>query len=348
MNIAISFPMLGDWTINPSNTYTIFGFTFYWYGVILAFALIVAVLFAIKICKNFGITSDNIIDMMLVATPSAIVGGRLYFVIFNFSNYKDDLLSILYVWQGGIAMYGVLIGGIAALVIFCRVKKIPPLAMLDVAAPSLLLAQCIGRWSNFINREAHGVTTDIFCRMGLTNLTTGTTTYVHPTFLYESLWNLLGFILITLFAKKGKRQYDGQLFVMYAGWYGCGRLMIEGLRTDSLFIGSTGIRVSQLIGGISLLAAIFILVFIRLRYVCNEDDLWVNRKAKLAFAGDAIVVDGEVSELVTDISESDTKEADVPEPDVLQPEEDTPEPDAEPQESANLEPQEEKPSANND
>ena len=270
---AISFPMLGDFTINPSNYISIGGFRIYWYGIIIAFGFLLAVIYASKRAKQFGFTPDNILDVILLGVPMGIIGGRLYYVIFYWDLYADDFMKVFDIRDGGLGMYGVLIGAILALIIYTRHKKISFLAFVDLVSIGFLIGQCIGRWGKFMNREAYGYETDIFCRMGLT--LNGETIYVHPTFLYESLWNLCGFILIHFLSKK--RKYDGEVFLMYLGWYGLGRMFIEGLRTDSLYFFNTGIRVSQMVAAISLLVSLVLLIYNRVKVKHDPMDLFVNR-----------------------------------------------------------------------
>jgi phosphatidylglycerol:prolipoprotein diacylglycerol transferase len=162
----------------------------------------------------------------------------------------------LYIWQGGLAIYGGVLGAIVGVAVFCKFKKIKLPALLDLVSLGFLIGQSIGRWGNFFNREAHGSATDIFCRMGLLNKWTGVVEYYHPTFLYESLWNAAGFVLLHFLSKK--RKYDGQIALGYVAWYGLGRAFIEGLRTDSLMWGP--VRVSQALAAVSCLAAVTILV----------------------------------------------------------------------------------------
>jgi phosphatidylglycerol:prolipoprotein diacylglycerol transferase len=280
-NAVISFPFLGI-SLNPSNTYVLFGHTFYWYGVIIACGFILAVLYCSRRCREFGITQDELIDILIFSVPAAIVGARIYYVIFNYSQYKDNFSEVFKIWQGGLAIYGAVIAAVITLFIVCRVKRISPLAMLDVGAFGLLIGQFVGRWGNFMNREAYGYDTNVFCRMGLTE--NGQTIYVHPTFLYESLWNLTGFILLHILSKSKKhpRKFDGQYFLYYVAWYGLGRMFIEGLRTDSLYIGDSGIRVSQLLAACSLAAAIIVLLVVFKTVKLSADKLWVNRRKALA------------------------------------------------------------------
>ena len=251
---AISFPFLGDLTLNPPASFSLFGREIYLYGMIVALAFILGTLFSGKKAPQFGIPSDSFYDMMLWVIPLCILGARLYFVAFQWDYYRLHPKEILAVWEGGLAIYGGIIAGFLVILIFCRLKKLSFAAMLDVCAFGLLIGQIIGRWGNFFNREAFGAVTEVFCRMGLT-APDGTTIYVHPTFLYESLWNLLGLLFLIWFVKKGRRRYDGQCILIYFFWYGLGRVWIEGLRTDSLYLGSTGIRVSQLLSLLLILAA---------------------------------------------------------------------------------------------
>ena len=261
---AISFPMLGDLTLNfpASFSFTLFGheFTIYLYGIVMAIAFLTAVFYASKRAPRVGIKSDDIFSLVLWVLPIAIVGCRIYFVISEWDRFKDDLISILYIWEGGIAMYGGTIAGAITVVVWSKCKKIPFGATLDVGGSALILGQVIGRWANFVNREAFGYETDIFCRMGLTR-PGEETVYVHPTFLYESLWNLIGFIIIDRYwYQKDHRKYDGQIFLFYVFWYGTGRAMVEGLRTDSLYIPGTNIRTSQLVAACSAVIALVVLL----------------------------------------------------------------------------------------
>lgn len=281
-NAAISFPMLGDWfSVNPNPDISIFGFTFHWYGVIIAIGFILAVWYCSRRCREFGITQDDLIDMLIAAVPLAIIGARAYYVIFNYSLYRDNFVDVFKIWEGGLAIYGGVIFAVIGVAVVCRVKKLSFGAMLDVGSFGLLIGQSVGRWANFVNREAFGRTTDIFCRMGFT-LEGHSTVYVHPTFLYESLWNLVGFIALHIISKKTRRKYDGQYFLYYLGWYGLGRMMIEGLRTDSLYLFSTSIRVSQLLAGVCLLVVLIVLFINRCFRYHDEEKLWVNRRAAMA------------------------------------------------------------------
>ena len=257
---AISFPMLGNLTLDfpASFSFSLFGheFTIYMYGIVMAAAFLAAVFYASRKAPKLGIKSDDVFSLVLWVLPLAIVGCRIYYVIAQWDEFKDDLISILYIWEGGIAMYGGTIAGALTIIIWSKCKKIPFPATLDMGGSALILGQVIGRWANFVNREAFGYQTDAFCRMGLTR-PGHETVYVHPTFLYESLWNLVGFLIINFFwYRKDHRKYDGQIFLFYVFWYGTGRAMVEGLRTDSLYIPGTGIRVSQLVAACSAVIAL--------------------------------------------------------------------------------------------
>ena len=274
---TITFPLLGDnFRINPSSSYILFGQEFYWYGAIIAVGFLIAVLYVTHYAKEYGLTSDNIIDMLIIAVPLAVICARLYYVVFNFSEYQGNLLDILNIRKGGLAIYGGVLGGVLGVFIYSRVKKIPMLPVLDVGAFGLLIGQAIGRWGNFINREAFGSETALPWKMGLVTKTG--TTYYHPTFLYESCWNILGLIIIHFFFRK-KRKFDGQIFLLYVAWYGLGRAIIEGLRTDSLYFFGTGIRVSQLLAALSFLAAIGLLLYFRFKKP-DPAKMYVNSKVK--------------------------------------------------------------------
>ena len=243
---VISFPFLGGLAVNPPAFFTLFGREIYLYGVMVALGFLCGILYCGRRAPEFGIPTDSFYDLALWVVPLSILGARLYYVLFQADYYLAHPGEILAVWEGGLAIYGGIIAGVLVTVVFCRVKKIPLPAMLDVMCFGVLIGQIIGRWGNFFNREAFGAETEIFCRMGLT-APDGSTIYVHPTFLYESLWNLAGLIILISFTKKGRQRYNGQCVLFYFFWYGLGRSWIEGLRTDSLYLGNTDIRVSQLL-----------------------------------------------------------------------------------------------------
>jgi phosphatidylglycerol:prolipoprotein diacylglycerol transferase len=252
---AISFPGLGIDLIDPPRTlpFTVFGKEIYLYGVVIALGFLLAIFYVRRRVKEFGTNFDLVTDAILITVPIAIVCARAYYVIFSWDVYRDNPISALYIWEGGLAIYGGVIGAILGLILFAKFRKQKLTPYLDMMSLGLLIGQSVGRWGNFFNREAYGaeITNSFFLRMGLIDKTTGLVRYWHPTFLYESVWNLLGLILLHFLSKK--RKYDGQVFLAYLAWYGLGRVWIEGLRTDSLYLGS--FRVSQLLAGASFAVA---------------------------------------------------------------------------------------------
>ena len=274
---VISFPMLGGLTLNPPAYFTLFGRPIYFYGVLIGIGFLLGATFCARRAKRFGYTEDDVYDVLIWLIPCSILGARLYYVLFNLDYYLKHLNEFFAVWNGGLAIYGGVIAGILVAFFVTRRKKIPFAALLDDMVYGLLIGQIIGRWGNFMNREAFGRETEIFCRMGLT-APDGTTIYVHPTFLYESLWNLGVLLFLLWFEKKGKRRFDGHCITLYFLLYGLGRLWIEGLRTDSLYIGSTGIRVSQALSLVLVIGAAAVLLKMRKRPF-SPADLYVNRVA---------------------------------------------------------------------
>lgn len=251
---VISFPMFGL-TMDPPSSFILFGREFYLYGAVVALGFLLGILYCASRTEDLvGITKDEMYDFVLWMIPTAIIGARLYYVLFRLNEYTS-FWEIFKIWEGGLAIYGGVIAGAILVFFWCRKRKIPFGALGDLSVFGLLIGQTIGRWGNFLNREAFGRETDVFCRMGLT-LPGKNPIYVHPTFLYESLWNCLGFLMLHFYFKKHKRKFDGQITLLYIAWYGLGRAMIEGLRTDSLYLGATGIRVSQLLAAVSCIAAL--------------------------------------------------------------------------------------------
>ena len=280
---AISFPgLFGDWSIDPPASFTIFGRSIYFYGVIIAIGFVLGITYCTKNAKRFGIREDDVYDVMLWLIPLSIVGARLYFVAFKLDYYLAHPGEIVEIWNGGLAIYGGVIAGVIVMLLVCRRKKIPWQAMIDLLVFGLLIGQILGRWGNFMNREAFGAETDVFCRMQLT-APDGSSICVHPTFLYESLWNLIGFVCLVVWERRGGRRYDGQAALGYFFWYGVGRSWIEGLRTDSLYIGNSALRVSQLLSIVLALAALVLLV-VNARKKHPPEDLYVNRVAAAAAA----------------------------------------------------------------
>lgn len=275
MDMEINFPNLGIYLDHVGKNISIFGFSIAYYGIVIVTGMMIAIWIAQREAKRTGQNPEQYLDLAMIGIAAGILGARIYYVIFAWDYYKDDLLSIFNIRQGGLAIYGGIIGGGITLLVVAKVKKIPSAVLLDLAGMGVIIGQCIGRWGNFMNREAHGAVTEAFLKMGLQDAA-GVVTYYHPTFLYESVWNLIGFIGLHLFSKK--RKFDGEVFLLYVAWYGLGRAWIEGLRTDSLYLFSTGIRVSQLVAIVSFLAAAGILAWVLLKKKPAPDALYVNRK----------------------------------------------------------------------
>jgi len=263
---SITFPLFGeDFIINTPGYISVFGFRLYLYGLFITAGFVLAGVYMYVRRDMLKLTKDNVLDLIILAVPCGLLGARIYYILFNASQYigPGKWQNIIMFREGGLAVYGGVIGGAIAFYVYSRIKKIPIGKLLDAAGFGLLIGQAVGRWGNFFNREAYGVGTDLPWRMGLTT-NTGTI-YVHPTFLYESLWNIAGLAMMHYFSKKTERKYNGQYFLFYIAWYGLGRFMIEGLRTDSLFVYGTDIRVSQLLAALSLAVAVLLLVRNRLR-----------------------------------------------------------------------------------
>ena len=272
---TISFPGLGiEW--NPPKGFALGALDIRLYGVMIALGLILAVVYGLRRRTKFGLKEDDILDGVLIIVPIAIVCARLYYCIFEWQSYAADPIKVFYIWKGGIAIYGAVIGAVVSAAVYCRVRKIKIAAALDLTVLGFLIGQSIGRWGNFFNREAVGALSDPnwFLRMGLLNKYTGQWEYFHPTFLYESVWNAIGLLGLHLFTKK--RRYDGQIALLYCAWYGLGRAMIEGLRMDSLYWGP--FRVSQLLAAVTCIAAVAALVILGTRKH-DPAKLYVNQVA---------------------------------------------------------------------
>lgn len=279
----IRFPgLFGDWEFTASSTaFHVGGKAIYWYGILIALGVVLALWFCMTQKEKYGITEDDLLDAVLWGVPLSVVGARVYYVIFYLDLFKKsdgsfDWGSAVAIWDGGLAIYGAVIAAILVGVVLCKKKGLKLGALTDLVVMGFLIGQTVGRWGNFMNREAHGSETASFLRMGLTD-PDGVVRYYHPTFLYESLWNLVGFVLLHFYAKK--RKFDGEIFLCYLFWYGLGRVWIEGLRTDSLYLFGTGIRVSQLLALLCVLGAGTALAVIRLRKKPDPARLYVNRKA---------------------------------------------------------------------
>ncbi len=278
MNVGdIAFPHLGIYLENVPKNFTVFGFTIAFYGVIIGFGVLAGLLLAVRNARMTGQNPEDYWDFALYAIIFSIIGARVYYVVFEWENYKDDLLSIFNTRRGGLAIYGAVIGAFTTLFLYCKIKKRNPFQMGDTAVPGLILGQVIGRWGNFMNREAFGQYTDNLFAMRLpieavrhSDISQGIadhilegTNYiqVHPTFLYESVWNLVLFTLMMFFLRRKK--FHGEICLLYFGGYGLGRFLIESLRTDQLKIPGTNLAVSQLLSLCLVLASIVTLILVR-------------------------------------------------------------------------------------
>ncbi|MBR5527841.1 MAG: prolipoprotein diacylglyceryl transferase [Clostridia bacterium] len=273
MTSSISFPGLFKtvFEIDPVATPDWFPLEIRWYGIAILIGMLGAFFYASYRAKQSGISFDDMLDYVIFTIPSGIIGARLYYVLFNLSDYTS-FYEIIAIWNGGLAIYGGIIGGLIAIILVSKVKKIHLPTMLDCAAPGVMIGQICGRWGNFFNAEAYGIlekisfpfigdiSTPTFAenfplRMVISNSRVGEIA-VHPTFLYESAWNLLGFILINIYFKKKK--FDGEIVLMYVSWYGIGRFFIEGLRGDSLMLGT--FRVSQVLALVCFIAGVIAII----------------------------------------------------------------------------------------
>ena len=270
---TVSFPNLfGGFDINVSRVaFSIFSIDIYWYGLIIGIGFALAVFLALRNSKRHGIEEDDVINILLIAVPVAIVFARLFYVAFYSKNWT--FIEIINIRDGGLAIYGGIIGGFGAAAVYAKIKKLNFLALGDLGGPYFALAQAIGRWGNFVNQEAFGYNTNLpwgMTSIPITNelnimaangIDVNPYLPVHPTFLYESVWNVLVFTLLIILSRRKK--FNGQIFCLYMALYGFGRMFIEGLRTDSLMLG--GLRVSQLIGLLFFLIFGSVLLFIYLK-----------------------------------------------------------------------------------
>ncbi len=252
---SISFPGLFDHVFEIDRVaVNLFGKNIMWYGVIIAIGFLGAAFFGLKFCREFNWDPDTLLDAVLIVLPCAIIGARAYYVIFRWDYYRQNLIEIPMIWKGGLGIYGAIIATVIVAYLFCKKHKCDFLSALDMTSMGFLLAQGIGRWGNFVNAEAHGGVTDMPWGMVINGLAP-----VHPTFLYESIWDLTGFVFLLYYFKK--RKFRSEIGLMYMGWYGMIRFLTEFLRTDSLYIGSTGIRTSQLVGGVCVLISVVMLTY---------------------------------------------------------------------------------------
>ena len=305
MNTTVSFPGLGigEFTVDRV-AFELFGKPIYWYGVIIMLGMVAAFIHTIIRSKREGFTTDDVLDLGIFTVLFGVLGARLYYVLttLNTHEYKN-LIDVIAVWEGGLAIYGGIIAGCTALVLTAVYKKINPLKVMDAAGPGVMLAQAIGRWGNFMNGEAYGyeIPSDSLLypfRMGLLSEYThtgGEMHFYHPTFLYESLWNITGFIIICFLYRKKK--FNGQVALMYLSWYGFGRMFIEGLRTDSLLVG--GFRISQVVGAVCFVVGTALIVAGMILVSKGKLDKWLTVRW-----AEPVPAEGEVT---ADIVETDAE-----------------------------------------
>lgn len=302
----VNFPGLGlHFELNPV-AFTLFGVEVRWYGVILTLGIVAAFLyFYLRATKTEKIDPDHLYNMALFTVPLGIIGARFIYVITKWDEYKGDFFKIINIRGGGLAIYGAIIFGGLTVFVYCRVRKLSFLQIADALAPGVMLGQAIGRWGNFVNAEAYGSSTNVgklFCRMEIDGVC------YHPTFFYESLWNVVGFLLINLIFYKRKKA-NGQIFFVYLGWYGFGRAWIELLRTDSLYIVGN-IKFSVVVGILSVIASVIGLVLLS-RYAKKEqaDAEALTYKPKFAKASVVNEPDPETEEAEKETEEAKESEA---------------------------------------
>lgn len=283
MTEVVSFPALGLSFTLKRVAFQAGPFTVYWYGILIAIGVALALAYALTRARKSGVHPDRFIDVIMGGFVGGIVGARLYYVVFEWDYFKDHLSDIYKTWTGGLGIYGGIIGALLVAWLVCRWRKVKVLPVFDLAAMGFLIGQSIGRWGNFMNVEAFGSNTAM--PWGMTSdkimyylaanaeklqaqgMNVVINDPVHPTFLYESLWCLLGFIVLNFYFKR--RRFDGEIFLLYTAWYGFGRFFIEGLRTDSLVIGA--VRVSQVLAAVLMFAAIIIEIAVRYRIATEHD-----------------------------------------------------------------------------
>ena len=292
---SIEFPNLFSGDIEVSRVaFTVFGIDIYWYGILIAIGVVLAFAYAMKAAKKFGLIADNVFDTAFISVIAGFIGARAYYCIFyNLMNPEAEnkyniITMFTKIHDGGLAIYGGVIIGVITALIVCRIRKSPLLPLLDVAAPSFLIGQAIGRWGNFINQECFGAPTAGNLLWGMTGTTialdpivmeaeshnvTNVPVLVHPCFLYESLWCAVGLLLIH-FVGRRVRSFDGEVFLYYVLWYGAGRGWIEGLRTDSLYAGS--LKVSQVVAITSAVLALIMIVYFRVSAAKSGKALYAN------------------------------------------------------------------------
>lgn len=251
----ISFPKLFDHVFSVNRVaFTVFGKDIMWYGVILAVAFMLAALYVMRRAPEFGWNPDKLLDLLLWGLPAGILGCRIYYVVNEWDYYSQHKDEIIKIWNGGLGMYGGIIAAAIVVFVFCKKNKCDILSACDLVSMGFVMAQCIGRWANFVNAEAHGGATSLPWGMVINGADP-----VHPTFLYESLWTLAGFLFLNWYSKR--RKFRGEIALIYIGWYGMIRFLLEFLRTDSLYFGHTGLKASQMVGGGCVIISAVLLTF---------------------------------------------------------------------------------------
>lgn len=288
MTMNIHFPNLGIHLENVGKTISVFGFEIAYYGIIIGLGVVAGILMATHLAKKTGQDPDVYYDLAIYAVVLSVVGARLYYVIFSWEYYKDDLLSIFNLREGGLAIYGGVIAAVITVAVYCKIKKLSFGVLADTACPGLILGQILGRWGNFFNREAFGQYTDSLFAMQLpldavrssdvTEMMRNNMEVidginyiqVHPTFLYESLWNV-GILVLMLWRSKHKT-FDGEILLTYLFGYGIGRFLIEGLRTDQLLIPGTSVAVSQVLAILmAITSAVLIYIYKKKQLIQQEN-----------------------------------------------------------------------------
>ena len=308
MSTTVSFPGLGIGEFSVDRVaFELFGKPIYWYGVIIMLGIVAAFIHAIIRSKREGFTTDDVLDMGIFTVLFGVLGARLYYVVTTLDTHEyKNFIDVIAVWEGGLAIYGGIIAGCTALVLTAVYKKINPLKVMDAVGPGVMLAQAIGRWGNFMNGEAFGYEVAEGSllypfRMGLISdyTNTGSTMhFYHPTFLYESLWNIAGFVFICLIYRKKK--FNGQMALTYFAWYGFGRFFIEGLRTDSLYVGP--FRISQVVGLVCFVAGITLMVVGSVLTRNGKLDRWLTVRwaEPVPVEGEAVTETAEGGDTATD------------------------------------------------
>lgn len=293
----VSFPGLGlEFDVNRV-AFSLGSIPVYWYGILIALGFVLAILYASKRAKEFGVDADRMLDVIIGGAIGGIIGARAYFVLLRWDYYGQNLDQIINTRSGGMAIYGGIIGGLLIGLLMCKIRKVKALPMVDLVAGGFFIGQAIGRWGNFVNVEAFGSNTSLPWGMASETISSYLAEHeaelealgmnidpnmpVHPTFLYESIWCLLGFLFIAWYTKR--RKFDGELILIYLMWYGAGRAVIEGLRTDSLMIPNTSLRASQVLAIVMVIVATFI---------------WLVKSSRVKRSGKQLFVDSEEGQLI--------------------------------------------------